>query len=240
MKKIYYTFALLMMAQLSFGQSLSLLRKGVNISKTSITVTGSSDDEELVVHDIEVVNSSSSPKEVRVKRYEISYVPDTYNFICWGICESPFNHKAGKNPFYILNTMVNITTSHFDFSGHYLPQGTKGSSEYRYVFYDIKNPTDSTWFNVVYSTNWSSNNEIQAENNLKVYPNPSSDKIFVETNIQTNGILTLSNLLGQVIDYQSFTSNEIAVLHFQHAPKGVYVLTLKTDKGNLCRKVVKE
>jgi hypothetical protein len=240
MKKIHYTFALLMMAQFSFGQSFSLLKKGVNISKTSIMITGSPDDEELVAHDIEVVNSSSLPKDVRVKRYEIAYVPDTYNFICWGICESPFNHQAGKNPFYILNTTVNITTSHFDFSGHYLPQGTKGSSEYRYVFYDIKNPTDSTWFNVVYSTNLSSNNETQAENNLKVYPNPSSDKIFVETNIQTNGILILSNILGQIIDYQYFTSNKIAVLNFQDSPKGVYVLTLKTDNGNLSRKIVKE
>jgi hypothetical protein len=183
MKKIYYTFLLLIISQLSFGQSLNLVRKGVNINKTSITVTGNSDEEELEIQDIEVINTSSSPKDIRVKRYEISYVPDTYNFICWGVCEAPFNHKGGKNPFYILNTTVNITSSYAGFSGHYLPQGTKGTSEYRYVFYDIKNPVDSSWFNVVYSTSLSSDNEIQAENDFKFYPNPAHDKIFIESKI---------------------------------------------------------
>ncbi|MEY4902780.1 MAG: Secretion system C-terminal sorting domain, partial [Bacteroidota bacterium] len=112
-----------------------------------------------------------------------SYVPDTYNFICWGICEAPFNHKAGKHPFYILKETVTVTNSYLGFSGHYLPQGTKGSSEYRYVFYDITNPTDSCWFNVVYNTNLNSNNEIQAENNVKVYPNPAHDRVFIESKI---------------------------------------------------------
>jgi hypothetical protein len=224
MKKIYYIFALLMMAQLSFGQSFSLIKKGVNISKTSIMVTGSPDDEELVAHDIEVVNSSLLPKEVRVKRYEIAYVPDTYNFICWGICEAPFNHKAGKNPFYILNTSVNIISSHLDFSGHYLPQGTKGSSEYRYVFYDIKNPSDSTWFNVVYSTSLSNNNEIQAENNIKIYPNPVHDRVFIESKIDLQQAdIQIFNSFGEKQNVV-LKNNFIETSTFQN---GFYVVKIK-------------
>jgi uncharacterized repeat protein (TIGR01451 family) len=82
--------------------------------------------------------------------------------------------------------------------------------------------------------------ENELEIPLKVYPNPSSDKIFVETNIVINGTLSLSNLLGQVYDYQLFTSSEVSIFDIQHLPKGVYILTLKTDQGNVSRKIVKE
>jgi hypothetical protein len=183
MKKIYFISILLVINQLLFAQSLSLFKKGVNITQTSIIVTGNSDAEELAIDDIELVSASLSAKEIRVKRYEITYVPNTYNFICWGICEAPFNHKAGKDPFYILKEVVNVTGAYIGFSGHYLPQGTKGSSEYRYVFYDIKNPTDSCWFNVVYNTTLNSNNDIQAENQFKIYPNPAHDRVFIESEI---------------------------------------------------------
>jgi hypothetical protein len=225
MKKIYFTSTLLMIAQLSFEQSLSLLKKGVDIAKTSIIVAGSSDDEDLAIDDIEVVNTSLLPKDIRVKRYEISYVPDTYNFICWGVCEAPFNHKAGKNPFYILNTTVNITNSYLGFSGHYLPQGTKGSSEYRYVFYDIKNPTDSSWFNVVYKTNLSSNDEILAKNNLKIYPNPAHDRVFIESKIDLQQAdLQIFNYFGEKQNVV-LKNNFIETNTFQN---GFYFIKIKT------------
>jgi hypothetical protein len=225
MKKIYFTSTLLMIAQLSFEQSLSLLKKGVDIAKTSITVAGSSDDEDLAIDDIEVVNTSLLPKDIRVKRYEISYIPDTYNFICWGVCEAPFNHKAGKNPFYILNTTVNITNSYLGFSGHYLPQGTKGSSEYRYVFYDIKNPTDSSWFNVVYKTNLSSNDEILAKNNLKIYPNPAHDRVFIESKIDLQQAdLQIFNYFGEKQNVV-LKNNFIETNTFQN---GFYFIKIKT------------
>ncbi len=201
MKKAYFTFVLLILTQLSIGQSLSLLKKGVDIANTTITVTVGADSAELVIDDIEVLNTSASSKDIRVKRYEISYVPNTYNFICWGICESPFNHKGGKHPFYILKETVNITNSYLGFSGHYLPEGAIGSSEYRYVFFDINNPTDSTWFNVVFSNVLNSNNEIQANNSLKIYPNPVQDVVTFEfqNKEEINPALEIFNPIGQKI-----------------------------------------
>lgn len=74
----------------------------------------------------------------------------------------------------------------------------------------------------------------------KIYPNPSSDKLFVETPEDLNGELILTNLLGQVVEYQSNNSIGMTVFDLQHLPKGVYVLTLKTEQGSVSRKVVKE
>jgi Leucine-rich repeat (LRR) protein len=75
---------------------------------------------------------------------------------------------------------------------------------------------------------------------LKVYPNPSSDRLFVEIPTDIKGKLFLSNLLGQVVDYQPFTQNGLTVFNMYNLPKGVYILTLTTEEGNVSRKVVKE
>jgi uncharacterized repeat protein (TIGR01451 family) len=108
-----------------------------------------------------------------------------------------------------------------------------------FIYFDYNLPIITNTSKVkVEKTSKTKENEVEIS--LKVYPNPSSDKIFVETNIAINGTLTLSNLLGQVFDYQLFTSSEVSVLDIQHLPKGVYILSLKTDNGNVSRRIVKE
>ncbi len=249
MKKVYFTFALLILTQLSIGQSFSLLKKGIDIAKTTIIISVGTDPEELAIDGIEVMNTTSSPKDIRVKRYEISYIPNTYNFICWGICESPFNHKGGKDPFYILNTTVNIVNSYGGFSGHYLPNGTMGSSEYRYVFFDVKNPMDSTWFNVVFSNVLSSNDEIQANNSLKIYPNPVYDVVTFEfqNKEEINTSLEIFNIMGQKITSLPCVSTEngmnTAAWHLiddagNTVTDGIYICQYSLGKQIVTKKII--
>ncbi len=119
-----------------------------------------------------------------------------------------------------------------------LPIGTSLENK-AFIYFDYNLPIITNTSKVkVEKTSKIKENDLEIP--LKVYPNPSSDKVFVETDLEINGMLILSNILGQIIDYQLFTSNEISIIEIQHLPKGVYVLTLKTDKGNVSKKIVKE
>lgn len=213
MKK-HLTFLLFTYCCVCFGQqSVKILKNGVNIEKTTMTISGTSADEDLVADGISVVSNINNIVEIRTKRYELSYVPESYNFICWGVCEAPFNHKGGKDPFYILNTSVKITDKYDGFSAHYLPQGTVGSSEYRYVFFDIKNPIDSAWFNVVFSTKLTNSIEINEEKGFKIYPNPATETVkidFYDDNLPDKNI-DIFNLMGQKITILECTKNENVV-----------------------------
>lgn len=202
-----FILSLLLFSQSSFGQSLILLKNKINITQTTLNIVGAPSDEELVAHQIEVKNISGTPKEIQVKRYELSFQPDTYNFICWGICESPFNHIGGKHPFYILNTIVKITDSYNDFSAHYLPQSTKGTSEYRYVFFDVKNPSDSCWLNVTFNTNLSRNEEIKFSHGIKIFPNPVQDILkfqYDNERGEMSKFIEIHNINGKKITSLSF------------------------------------
>jgi hypothetical protein len=119
-----------------------------------------------------------------------------------------------------------------------LPIGTSlGNKAFIYFDYNLPIITNTSKVKVEKT---SKTNENEAEIPLKVYPNPSSDKIFVETNVAINGTLILTNLLGQTIDYQLFTSNGVSMFDIKYLPKGVYVLTLKSERGNVSRRIVKE
>ncbi len=213
MKK-HLTFLLFTYCCVCFGQqSVKIFKNGVNIEKTTITIPGTSADEDLVADGISVVSNINNIVEIRTKRYELSYVPESYNFICWGVCEAPFNHKGGKDPFYILNTSVKITDKYDGFSAHYLPQGTIGSSEYRYVFFDIKNPTDSAWFNVVFSTKLTNSTGIDEEKGFKIYPNPATETVkidFFESN-ETSSRINIFNIMGSKITSLHKLKNENSI-----------------------------
>lgn len=70
--------------------------------------------------------------------------------------------------------------------------------------------------------------------NLKIYPNPTTDFI----NIKTNEPITtaeLYNLHGQKVN-ASFSNNTVDV---QNIASGIYFLKLKTSKGEISKKIIK-
>jgi hypothetical protein len=82
--------------------------------------------------------------------------------------------------------------------------------------------------------------ETKTIESLKIYPNPSVDNFYVKTEISSSGELFLMNLLGQVLAYQVFNQNNVTNFDISNLPKGVYLLTLKTQNGKVSTKVVKE
>ena len=79
--------------------------------------------------------------------------------------------------------------------------------------------------------------------NFKVYPNPATEKIFIELNEknQTISKIDLITLDGKKIDDMDFwwSSNlQVNILFIDHLPKGNYLLNITTSQGNSYSKII--
>ena len=81
-----------------------------------------------------------------------------------------------------------------------------------------------------------------AENFFTIYPNPSESLIhisFTETN-QSNSSLTILNTLGQVVQQQKFSKNEMLYqLNISDLPQGNYFVRWTNNQQSLTKKFIK-
>lgn len=79
-------------------------------------------------------------------------------------------------------------------------------------------------------------NEINKSSDFTIYPNPTSDKIFITSPKETITSLAIFNQLGQKIK-ELEASDEIDVSFLS---KAIYLLVIKTDKNQTTKRFVKE
>lgn len=72
----------------------------------------------------------------------------------------------------------------------------------------------------------------------KVYPNPTSGQILVETSVAFNGTLQILNPSGEVVGERTFSGKQLN-LNLADLAKGIYYLRLKGEDFSEVRKVVK-
>jgi len=117
------------------------------------------------------------------------------------------------------------------------------------IIYDT--PTTDTWYmveavdtngcvvkediNVNVDTCITGVNEISITNELKVYPNPASDRVIIEITLvgrQEIVQLQVINNLGQIIETHQATSRQELSIDISHLPSGTYLLNLAEINGN--------
>jgi len=82
----------------------------------------------------------------------------------------------------------------------------------------------------------------QMENNLKVYPNPASDYINVNTTAFFSGMSTLKiiDLLGAVVYFKSEGLTSFEKINIQSLNPGIYFLTIENKEGIFSKKFIKK
>ncbi len=162
------------------------------VSNTTDTKYGDYNQFEVISY-VTVFNNSASPKNVKVKRIVISEATGHQNAICWEQCYIPEVDESPSSIVIPANGSLN------NFSGHLYPNGSGGTSQIKYVFFDENNPNDSTTFDVTYQVWGLSVNS----NELKVsepYPNPASGFVnFNFSNNQGSSYLVLYDMLGNTV-----------------------------------------
>ncbi len=80
-------------------------------------------------------------------------------------------------------------------------------------------------------------NETKKEE-LVSYPNPATNQVTVETNIEENYIISIKNINGQVVLNQKSEGSLSVTLDVNQLSKGVYMLEVQSEKQTVSKKLV--
>jgi hypothetical protein len=86
------------------------------------------------------------------------------------------------------------------------------------------------------STSSLDENEI-TQNNLHVFPNPTSDNITIES-METIQQIEIYNVLGEKVGHKAATSNTVE-LSLVNLEKGIYLIKIVSEKGNFTKQIIK-
>jgi hypothetical protein len=178
------------------------------------------------------------------KAYSLDFTFDN-GFILTGQTNS---YGAGNNDLYVVKA---------DSTGNMLWQKYYGGSLDDEGF-TIKSTSDNGYiaigntlsFNVIYkdmyvvkmdSTGFATsiNTFLNDCTDLNIFPNPTKDKVFIETDEHESSIISIINIDGQTI-FQKTISKDNFEIDMTDFANGLYLLNIKTKTNNYSRKIIKE
>lgn len=235
MKKTLLLIASLLF--LAFGythaQSLKLIDKDGN------DITGQTvdklcvDAEGLGSFKLDVQNTATVAKTVKVRKVEMSMLNGIYGLtMCWVECYAPFVFETPES----LVIDAGAISTNFEGDITY-PETLKGSSTAKFVFFDVDNPSDTSFVIVNYHIGPLS----IAENLMKslkvsnAYPNPASSMVNFDYKLPqnaNNAKINISNLLGTTVSTIELIKTEgKASLNVNNLKDGVYFYTLVVNNA---------
>jgi hypothetical protein len=178
--------------------------------------------------DLHIQNVSSSSKNVKVRRLELSTIASTKNYFCWVQC---YDSTTSVSP-----TGLNIAagaTNFNNFHAYYRANNQPGESVILYRFFDSNNPSDSVSVRVHFVATPASVAKVSEAPSFSFHPNPSRE--FVQVTL-TSGAreVMLRNLLGQIVAQPSLEAGQRQLtLSVEALPLGVYLLSVRDRQGRL-------
>jgi hypothetical protein len=126
-----------------------------------------------------------------------------------------------------------MTIGNFLSPANTVVQNVGGSYLYAYYYIDDISVTacDTTWVGV--------NETVKNEDGFKVYPNPASSIISVESSKYQVQSIRIMDVLGREIYYLQTTNNKTEI-DVSHLPSGMYILQVQSKSGVVSKKFVKE
>ncbi len=79
-----------------------------------------------------------------------------------------------------------------------------------------------------------------SEKNLKIYPNPASDYLYVESNTNLNiKYVEIINIKGSCVKRQNLNNNNQSQINVKNLSPGIYLLKVYSSNGIIVRKIIK-
>ena len=75
---------------------------------------------------------------------------------------------------------------------------------------------------------------------VKIYPNPTYDKIHVDLGGDLSGLAEIYDLKSQLLNTYRFNNQKMIELDMNSFPSGVYILKVRTEKGFIVKKIIKK
>ena len=82
-------------------------------------------------------------------------------------------------------------------------------------------------------------NEYSQETKVKVYPNPTNDRLYIETETETNDI-TIYDVYGRVQNLRISESQNLRIsIDVAKLNAGIYFIKINTEEGNIVKRIIK-
>lgn len=101
----------------------------------------------------------------------------------------------------------------------------------------IKNNKGTIWKNGT-GINTMDTNEQEKNNEVKVYPNPVSDKVNIVFDNPTKADIILTEITGKQVYNKNFVNKNKITINTSGFPKGAYILSIKTQNQNFIKKII--
>lgn len=127
------------------------------------------------------------------------------------------------------------------FTGTTLPSSVTSTSGSMYVLFLSDEALRSNGWNANYNSTTLSLDENEILNNIKLYPNPTTSKVFFDNTIVNFTELSVFNYLGQEVKRSSFKTYETnQEIDLSSLSSGVYVLKFSKNNSSSSFKIIKE
>ena len=234
------TFLLLFTSGITcFSQSFALADDFKTlVNGAEIFQSGPSDTLQLITW-LHITNKTGNTRQVKMKKQELAMLPGGSSSICWaGYCYGP---EMTVSTFPL--TMVAGETVSGCF-GHFGPNGCRGISVVRWVFFNESDPSDSLSITVHYSTFPSAVETSQVSQfSLSVAGSvPADDRIDFRYSVPTGlqGMIEFRNLSGKLVSGKIpvFLTGKFT-LNTSQLPAGIYLCILLVEgKSRETRKIL--
>lgn len=165
------------------------------------------------------------------------------NYLGFDVPSYNIYRKSGNGNYEMISSISASFTTYTDLSA---PEGN--------VFYmvEVVNPNGcnpgrtgeygSSWSNVA-TNSITGVNESFTDLNVRTYPNPADDKLFVALNepLQGSVKIVLSDLLGHIVysqEVESSKSNSVLKIMTSDFKEGIYMLQVNNESGSITKKVI--
>ena len=210
--------------------------EGNSVNQQMITVYGSADSLTLEA-DVFATLQGNVSRTVNVRRYELEVLPGSFNYFCWGVCyggilagsqymwQSLPQHAIALSPGVAVN----------NFHAYVQPEHSIGIAKFRYVWFDVDQPNDSDWVDIVFDTTPGAgiHENGNVVNAFSAYPVPSLDgQVDLRYDLATSAgaEMAVYSLLGTEVRRASL-SGKVGSVHIEQGDlgAGIYFANLVVD-----------
>jgi len=198
---IPFLIAILFISSNIFAQNLTLSNASGPIADGGIvTVTG--DTNVTIEAHIYVTNTSLNAIDVKVKKTDLSVVPGSVHYFCWGSCFNPPLPTVFISPSPI--TINPSDTNMNGFIGDYQPKGNIGTTSIEYTFFNVNDTNDAVSVNIHYYGGPVGVSDLNPDdiNITDAFPNPASARTTIEYDLPKNVLsarIIIRDLLGNSV-----------------------------------------
>ncbi len=151
-----------------------------------------------------------------------------------------FSTEAGHDLLKIYNNNNQMVAN---LSGQQLPDPIIIVSKAVFMTWNTNSSIKDQGWSLNYTVDGVGVNENNISNNVKVFPNPSKGQITVSFDVENDGVfeVKLLNMNGQLIrddKAEGYTGHYQKTFDLSSEPKGVYLLSIISNKGKTDKKVV--